>query len=65
MRFLGGMTSKIEFEQNWRYRYVLYYGKRRKPSIHTFLHASPDSEVKTGLFRIRQIFIALEYEHVY
>ena len=22
----GGTTSKIEFEQNWRYGYVLYYG---------------------------------------
>ena len=21
-----GVMSKIEFEQNWRYRYVLYYG---------------------------------------
>ena len=25
MRFLGGMTSKIEFEQNWCYGYVLTY----------------------------------------
>ena len=24
--FFGGMTSKIEFEQNWCYGYVLYYG---------------------------------------
>ena len=23
--FLGGVMSKIEFEQNWRYGYVLYY----------------------------------------
>ena len=22
----GGVMSKIEFEQNWRYGYVLYYG---------------------------------------
>ena len=34
--FFGGMTSKIEFEQNWPYRYVLYYGFGSKHSIHNF-----------------------------
>ena len=27
MLFFLGVMSKIEFEQNWRYRYVLYYGQ--------------------------------------
>ena len=34
--FFGGMTSKIEFEQNWCYGYVLYYGFGSKHSIHNF-----------------------------
>ena len=28
--------SKIEFEQNWRYEYVLYYGIGSKWVIHNF-----------------------------
>ena len=28
--FFGGVMSKIEFEQNWRYGYVLYYRKQVK-----------------------------------
>ena len=31
-----GVMSKIEFEQNWRYGYVLYYGFRSKWVIHNF-----------------------------
>ena len=29
-RGFGGVMSKIEFEQNWRYGYVLYYRKQVK-----------------------------------
>ena len=34
--FFGGMTSKIEFEENWCYGYVLYYRELVKQSIHNF-----------------------------
>ena len=36
VHFLGGMTSKIDFEQNWCYGCVLYYGFVFKWVIHNF-----------------------------
>ena len=36
MAIFGGVMSKIEFGQNWRYGYVLYYGLGSKMVIPTF-----------------------------
>ena len=34
--YFWGVMSKIEFEQNWRYGYILYYGFGSKQSIDNF-----------------------------
>ena len=34
--FFGGVMSKIEFEENWPYGYVLYYQFGSKLGIHNF-----------------------------
>ena len=36
MAIFGGVMSKIEFGQNWRYGYVLYYGFGSKQVIPNF-----------------------------
>ena len=36
MAIFRGMTTKIEFGENWLYAYVLYYGFGLKISIHNF-----------------------------
>ena len=36
MAIFRGMTTKIEFGENWLYAYVLYYGKGVKITIHNF-----------------------------
>ena len=33
---VANVMSKIEFELNWRYVYVLYYGFGSKQSMHNF-----------------------------
>ena len=36
MAVFGGVVSKIEFGENWRDRYGLYYGFGSKQGIHDF-----------------------------
>ena len=36
MAVLGGVMSKIEFGENWRDRYGLYYGKQVNLGKHDF-----------------------------
>ena len=36
MAVFGGVMSKIEFGENWRDRYGLYYGFGSKQGIHDF-----------------------------
>ena len=36
MAVFGGVMSKIEFGENWRDRYGLYYGFGLKQGVHDF-----------------------------